>query len=57
MTPHDLVPERAATVAGLAEPVDRPKSTVANHEGVLVAPGRYPNDYPTVPGPRWDACR
>lgn len=32
----DLVLERAATVAELAEAVGRPKSTVAHHVGVLV---------------------
>src|SRR3954471_17925552 len=32
----DLLLERAATVAELAAAVDRPKSTVAHHVGVLV---------------------
>jgi DNA-binding transcriptional ArsR family regulator len=36
MTRLDLALERAATVAELAEVVDRPKSTVAHHVGALV---------------------
>ncbi len=39
MTLLDLGLERAATVAELAEAVDRPKSTVAHHMGVLVGAG------------------
>lgn len=39
MTLLDLVLERAATVAELAEAVERPKSTVAHHVGVLVDAG------------------
>lgn len=35
----DLVSERAATVAELAAAVNRPKSTVAHHVGVLVKAG------------------
>ena len=35
----DLVLERAATVSELAEAVERPKSTVAHHVGVLVEAG------------------
>ena len=35
----DLTLERAATVAELAAAVDRPKSTVAHHVGVLVQAG------------------
>jgi hypothetical protein len=36
MTRLDLVLARAATVAELAEAIDRPKSTVAHHVGALV---------------------
>jgi DNA-binding transcriptional ArsR family regulator len=39
MTLLDLVHERAATVAELAEAVGRPKSTVAHHVSVLVEAG------------------
>lgn len=35
----DLVLERAATVSELADALDRPKSTVAHHVGVLVGAG------------------
>src|SRR6266545_6196516 len=35
----DLLLERAATVGELAAAVDRPKSTVAHHVGVLVDAG------------------